>query len=265
MRGAARRVTPLVGVAVVASLLAGCGGSAGGQSPTTKSCPAPVPQPSKKIKPSSIYLDIVNASATGGLGGKTAVQFEWRGFHVLDTRNQDVTDGRPTPKTAEIRYGDAGRQIALTVATQLANPELVKDDRADPTVDVVLGEKFKLNPVPPPPAKDVSVNVYNTTFRGGLSGEVSKKLKTRGFTIKETGNDPNKSFLPKDTVLIRHGERGEPYARRVALQFKGARLVQDGRETTEVDVAIGNKYKSLVPEAEATPPPTKKPKPPPGC
>lgn len=265
MRGVVRAMTPLVVMAMATTLLAGCGDDAEGQSPTTQSCPKPVPEPGKKVKPKTIYLDVVNASSKGGLAGKTAVQFEWRGFNVLDTRNQDVTDGRPTPKTAEIRYGAAGRDIALTVATQLANPELVKDDRNTPTVDVVIGENFKMNPVPPPPAKEVSVNVYNTTFRAGLSGEVSKKLKARGFTIKANGNDPSKSFLPDDTVLIRHGERGEPYARRVALQFKGARMVQDGRESTEVDVAIGNKYKSLVPEASATPPPTKKPKPQPGC
>lgn len=265
MRGAARAVTPLVGVALVASGLAACGGSAEGQPTTTRTCPKPVPEPAKSIKPSTIYLNIVNASSKGGLAGKTAVQFGWRGFHVLDTGNQAVTDSRPTPETAEIRYGESGRQIALTVATQLEHPELVKDDRSDPTVDVVIGKDFKLQPVPPPPPKDVTVNVYNTTFRAGLSGEVSTKLKDRGFTIKENGNDPNKTFLPDDTVLIRHGERGEPFARRVKLQFKGARLVQDGRKTTEVDVAIGNKYKSLVPEAEATPEPSKKATPPPGC
>lgn len=271
MRGAAHRAAPLIGAAVVLSLVAACSGDAEGQPPTSKAaCPKPLPKPAKTIKHNSIYLNVVNASSTAGLAGDTAVQLRWRGFHVLDTRNQSVDDSRATPKTSEVRYGSSGRQIALTVATQLANPTLVKDDRANPTVDVVIGEKFKLNPVPPPAAKSVKMNVYNTTYKAGLSGEVAKKLQKRGFQILKNGNDPQRQFLRDDVALIRHGERGEPAARRAKLQFKKARLVQDGRDGTDVDVVIGNKYledeySDLVPEAKATPAPTKKPKLPAGC
>lgn len=266
MQGGLRKITTLVGAALVASLLAGCGGSAEGRQPTpTKTCPTAVPTPTAKVAPSTIYVNVVNASSKGGLAAQTSKYLGWRGFKVLEVSNQSVMDDRPAPKAAEIRHGKSGRQIALTLATQVQNPVLVEDDRTDPTVDLVLGDSFALVPVPPPPPSEVKVNVYNTTYRSGLSGEVAKQLKARGFTVLSNGNDPSKSFLPDDVALIRHGERGEPNARRVALQFKGARLVQDGREGTDVDVALGNKYAQLVPEAQATPPPTPKPSRPPGC
>lgn len=250
---------------MVMCLVTACGGDSEGKASPTPSCPKPVPAPAKTITHDSIYLNIVNGSEEAGLAGETEVQMEWRGFNVLDVGNQPLTDSRPTPKTAEIRYGPAGRQIALTVATQVEKPVLFKDDRQDPTVDLVLGPGFELVPVPPPEPKDVEVNVYNTTYKPGLSGEIAGKLRKREFVIKENGNDPGGGYFPKDTAIVRHGPEGEPAARRVALQVKGARLVQDRREGKDIDLVLGSKFEELVPEAQATAPPSKSPKPPAGC
>ncbi|WP_050668271.1 LytR C-terminal domain-containing protein [Luteipulveratus halotolerans] len=257
----------LAGAAVVLSLaVAGCGGDAKGQEPkASPSCPTTVPKPTSKIAPSTIYLNIINASEHNGAGGKTAKQLGWRGFHVLDTKSQSLMDDRPTPKAAEIRYGKGGRQIALTLATQVKNPVLTEDDRTNPTVDLVIGEQFGLVPVPPPPASTVSINVYNTTYRAGLSGEAADAMRARGFKILKNDNDPKRRFLPDDVALIVSGERGEPQARRVALQLKGAKIVQDGRQDVTVDVVLGNKYDQLVPVAQATPAPTPTPAKPAGC
>lgn len=259
-----RLVAPLMGVVVGATALTACGGDGEPKPDASPSCPTTVPAPSMKIKPSTIYVNVINASETSGLASKTSTQLTWRGFKVLGTSNPSPDDPTETGPAA-IRYGDSGRQIALTVAAQVKNAKLVKIDRADPTVDLVLGNGFGLVPVPPPPAKDVTVNVYNTTYRSGLSGQVADQLRERGFKVDKNSNDPRKQFLPNDVALIRHGERGEPAARRVQLQFKGSRLVQDGREGTDVDIALGNKYSALVPAAQATPAPVPTSTPPPGC
>lgn len=259
-----RVVAPLVAVVVASVALTACGGDAEPKPDASPSCPTALPSPTMKIAPSTIYVNIVNASDTSGLAARTSTQLTWRGYKVLGTSNPSVDDPESSGP-AEIRYGDSGRQIALTLATQIKSAKLVKVERADPTVDLVLGNGFGLVPVSPPPAKEIKVNVYNTTFRSGLSGEVADQLRGRGFQIGENNNDPRKQFLPNDVALIRHGEQGEPAARRVQLQFKGSRLVQDGRAGTGIDIALGNKYSALVPQAQATPAPVPTSTPPPGC
>ncbi|WP_169333385.1 LytR C-terminal domain-containing protein [Demetria terragena] len=249
---------------MAATLLAACSGDSDDAATPTPSCPKPVPEPAASIKHNTIYLNVVNAGSKAGLAGDTSTQLEWRGFNVLETTNQDLTDNAQ-PKTAEIRYGPAGRQIALTVAAEIENPTLVKDERTDPTVDLLIGTQFKLKPVPPPAPSAITANIYNTTYKPGLAGDTAKLLKQRGFKIAESGNDPGGSYFPNDVVLIRHGERGEPAARRMALQFPDARLQEDRREGTDVDAILGSKFTSLVPVAKATAPPAKKPTPPKGC
>ncbi|MDE9365653.1 LytR C-terminal domain-containing protein [Luteipulveratus sp. YIM 133132] len=246
--------------------VAGCGGGARGEEPkATPSCPTTVPKPTVKIAPSTIYLNIVNAGNQNGAAGRASKQLGWRGFHVLETKSQSLMDDRPVPKAAEIRYGKGGLQIALTLATQVKNPVLTEDDRSNPTVDLVIGDAFGLVPLPPTPAKDVQINVYNTTYRAGLSGQVAAAMRARGFQILSNDNDPRRRFLPNDVAYIISGERGEPAARRVALQLKGAKLQQDGRQDNTVDVVIGNHYTALVPTAQATPAPTPTVPRPPGC
>lgn len=246
--------------------LSGCGGGANGQEPkASHTCPPVLPAPTKKIAASTIYVNIVNASNIRGKASKTATQLTWRGYHILGVGNLPLTSDVPQSDTAEIHYGTGGKQIALTLATQVKNPVLVDDQRSDPTVDLIIADKFALVPVPPPSPSSVTVNVYNTTFRAGLAGQVSGDLTARGFKPGKNGNDPLKAFLPDDTALIRYGERGEPAARRVALQFKGARLVQDGRTDTTIDVVLGNKFTDLVPQAQATPAPEPAPARPAGC
>ncbi|WP_083450394.1 LytR C-terminal domain-containing protein [Luteipulveratus mongoliensis] len=269
MPGDTRRglVMAVAGASVVGVLaLSGCGGDARGEEPkASPSCPTVIPKPTMKIASKSIYVNVINASEQNGAAGKTAKQLSWRGFRILDTKTQSLMDDHAVPKAAEIRYGKGGRQIALTLATQVKNAVLTQDDRTNPTVDLVIGEAFGLIPVPPPPAKDVRINVFNTTYRAGLSGQVAAAMRARGFEIIENNNDPKGRFLPSDVALIVYGERGEPQARRVALQLKGSKLQQDGRTDTTVDVVIGNNYSALVPEAQAVPTPTPTPKKPAGC
>lgn len=252
--------------AVVVIALSGCGGGASGQEPqATRSCPPPLATPAVRISPSTIYMSVINASDVNGAAGKASTQLTWRGFHVLETSTYSINEERPRPNGAEIRFGKNGKQIALTLATQVKDPVMVQDERPNPTVDLVIGNKFALIPVPPPAAAQIDLNVYNTTWRSGLSGQVADLMRARGFKIVKNGNDPNSQFLPDKVALIRHGERGEPAARRVQLQVKGSQLVQDGRKDLSVDLVLGNHYESLVPEAQATPAAAPKPTRPAGC
>lgn len=262
----------LVTVAALAALSVLLGGCGSGPAPkkTTKaaidmSCPAALPAPTMQIKPGVIHLNVLNASGINHLASDAASELKWRGFQVISDGNDPNPDNLKEPKWAQIRYGSNGRQIALTLAEQVQHATLHQDNRVDPSVDLVLGPDFQFVPVPPPPATSVTVNVYNTTFRAGLATNVAGELKSRGFTVAQIGNDPQKAFLPDDVVLIRYGLHGEPAARRVAAQFPGAKLTYvAGRKDSALDVVIGNKYDALVPVADAKPKPWK-PAPIPGC
>lgn len=245
----------VAGALCVSAILAGCGGSAEPtRSSTASPTCSPLAKPSVAIAPSTIPLRIFNASDTAGLAQDVAIEMKSRQFRVLTAGNYTAS---ATPAAyATITYGAIGKQIALTVAQQVKNPTLVQDDRTDPSVDLVLGPKFALIPVPPPAASHVQLNVYNTTAISGLAGDAAKQFKARGFKVLDSGNDPAGRFWPDDTAVVLHGKEGEPYARRVALQIKGARLVEDDRTGTVVDLDLAAKFTGLVPVAQATPAPS---------
>lgn len=223
-------------------------------SATGKTTCTPLPKPTAVIAPSTVPVRVFNASDTGGLAQDIAIELRARQFRVLSAANY-TGDATPAPY-AMIIYGSIGRQVALTLAQQIKNPQLVEDNRVDPSVDLVLGTKFALIPVPPPAPSRVQLNVYNTTAITGLASDVANQLTARGFKVLNTGNDPAGHFWPNDTAVILYGKAGEPYARRVALQIKGSRMVEDDRSGTVVDLTLGVKWDGLVPVAQATPKPS---------
>ena len=245
------------GLAAASMLLAGCGN----QEVTATKTPActTTPTPDATIPASYIHVNVLNASDTTGLAGQVGTALSWRGFQVIGTASDPQDDNRPTPKYAEIRYGAGAYQMALTLATQVQNATLYDDGRSNPSVDLVLGTSFRLAALPPPAAKSVTVNVYNTTARSGLATSVGKQLRARGFKTGQVGNDPLGSFNPELIALVRYGAKGEPAARRVALSVKGAKLVLDGRTDSSVDLVLDYRFAALVPAAQATATPLPKP------
>lgn len=237
------------------SAVTACGSSDEPKASTkaTNTC-TPLPKPTAAIAANTIPVRVFNASDTGGLAQDIAIELRARQFRVLSAGNY-TGDATPAPY-AMIIYGSVGKQVALTLAQQVKNPQLVEDNRVDPSVDLVLGAKFALIPVPPPPAAKVQLNVYNTTAVTGLASDVANQLKARGFKVLDTGNDPAGRFWPTDTAVILYGKEGEPYARRVALQIKGSRMVEDDRSGTVVDLDLAAKWTGLVPVAQATPAPS---------
>jgi len=261
MAAHARQQAAAAVVALILGIsLTGCGGNDKPTKRTSAVCPTLLPQPTMSIPLSSIHLNVYNAAGKEDMASEVSTELKWRGLKIISIGNDPISDQRATPKTAEIRYGKGGKQIALTLATQIKDATLYKDDRTNPSVDLVIGTHFKLVPVPPPPPRDVTVNVYNTTYHAGWATDIAGKLKKRGFNIAEYGNEPHGRFFPDDSAVIFYGKQGEPAARRVALSFKNPTMKElPNREGTVIDVDLGNKFTSLVPVAQATPKPTPKP------
>ena len=252
----------VAGAAVVIALtlpvVTSCSSSNPGH-PTSESCLDTPTVPTMKIALNSIHANIWNAGGKTGQAASVASQLTWRGVHIISTGN-DPNPGEP-PKRAEIRYGPNGKQIALTLAQQVKGAKLTQDDRSNPSVDLVIGSKFALVPVPPPAPSKITVNVYNAYVLPGTAVSLAAELRKRGFKVDNVGDDPKRGYYPHSAVAIRYGLQGEPAARRAALQFKGVKMIPDGRKNATVDVVIGSKWVdgTVVPVARATPAPTPKP------
>uniref|UniRef100_UPI001304646C LytR C-terminal domain-containing protein n=1 Tax=Kineosporia sp. R_H_3 TaxID=1961848 RepID=UPI001304646C len=93
-----------------------------------------------------------------------------------------------------------------------------------------------------PPAKNVTVKVYNASSRTGLARTVAGTLKKRGFQIGEVGNDPQEAKVP-GVAVIRHGPAGLEAAKTVAAYIDGkVTLVPDERVSESVDLVLGKKF-----------------------
>ena len=104
----------------------------------------------------------------------------------------------------------------------------------------------------PKPAQ-ITVNVFNATPRSGLAKDTADELKKRGFKIGEVGN-ASKEYDKKVTgsaLLL-----GRPSSLKTALpvlgtQLNGAELRADTRKGGDVDLIIGNAFKTLDGKAAA--------------
>lgn len=94
------------------------------------------------IQPRFTNVTVVNATDRKGLAAAVAKELQKRQYKVLTLVSE--TPDKPINLVAEIRYGEAGTLAANTVSRQFpAKIKMVKDDREDEGVDVVLGEKYK--------------------------------------------------------------------------------------------------------------------------
>lgn len=247
-----------------ASLVVGLAACSSGDSKKQASptCPPGNPAPSRSVPWTAIYANVYNASDRSGEAATVAKRLTWRGLHTLDVSNDPLSESRPTPKYAEIRYGKAGRTIALNVAAQIPHANLYEDTRSDPTIDVVIGNKFSLKPEAPRPISQVNVEVYNTTFFGGLASTVSKELTKGGFHAEAKAND--RAYYPDDTAVIVYDEEGLPDAQRLQMSIKGARLLIDTKANVDVKgrgvrLYLGSKWPKggqVLSAAQASAPPS---------
>jgi hypothetical protein len=245
----------LLGTATVSTAYSGGGLT---PAPPQAACqPEVVPAPSR----ASFVVNVLNATGKEGMAASVAKGLSQRKFTVGGISN--APENWYVTQPAVIHHGPAGLDKALLVQQQIPGSALFEDEgRGGKSVDVVVGLGFKeMVPLPPrfdPLPSEITMNVYNTTFRTGLASVVATELKGRGFKVKDVSNDPQKT-LQMGTALIRYGEEGDLAAKIVAQHLPGATLSKDGRAGTGVDVVIGNAYTALVPTADV-PAPAPRPK-----
>lgn len=167
-----RRRTPIVAVvsvlAVIAvvtwtAVLVGAGGPSGPQS-----CPTPASGTASGASlesnaldavppapPASIQTRVLNAGGQRGQANLVAAQLGDLGFGTAGPPDNDpfFPDG-DMECVGQVRFGPAGEAAASTVSLVLPCAELVRDGRADATVDVSVGTGFS-DVNPPRPVRDV--------------------------------------------------------------------------------------------------------------
>ncbi len=200
----------------------------------------------------SFEVSLLNSSDTSGLATDVARELELREFNIKDVGNADGSVYVKGPAT--IYHGEDGLDNALLLQKQIPGSKLWNDARGGDSVQLVLGygyDKLAEEPAPPLPApSEITVNVYNTTWKEGLASDVANELKDREFKIDTTGNDPEMSYLENEVAVIRYGPEGERGAKRLAQQVKGAQMQKDDRSSTKVDFVIGNKFADLKSESQ---------------
>jgi hypothetical protein len=90
--------------------------------------------------PSTITVNVFNATTRTGLARDTSRELAARGFKIGVVANDPLHKVIPT--SAEIRYGPSGVRQAKVVAAQVPLPRLVQDRRTTAVVDFVIGEGF---------------------------------------------------------------------------------------------------------------------------
>ncbi|MHA7133703.1 LytR C-terminal domain-containing protein [Oerskovia turbata] len=90
-----------------------------------------------------VNVRIFNATGKGGLGAANEQVLRNRGFTISLVGNLQTPAGEAaTQHSTQISFGAAGIAHAYTLAAHYKDPVLVLDDRADSTVDLVLGKNF---------------------------------------------------------------------------------------------------------------------------
>jgi hypothetical protein len=98
----------------------------------------------------------------------------------------------------------------------------------------------------------ITINVLNATKRNGLAGKTSTTLKGIGFLVATVANDPLKKTIA-GTAEIRYGAKGADAAKLVATYVPKSVLVLDKRNTSVVDVVLGEAFTAVAaPTATAT-------------
>ncbi|MEU8567913.1 LytR C-terminal domain-containing protein [Streptomyces pathocidini] len=104
-----------------------------------------------------------------------------------------------------------------------------------------------------PKPGDITVNVYNATKRSGLAKQTADELKKRGFRIGKVGNADAKydKKVKSAGMLLGAPNTSEGPFKVLATQVTGTSSGADQRKTQDVDLIIGDAFKSLTTKADA--------------
>ncbi|MEU6538975.1 LytR C-terminal domain-containing protein [Streptomyces sp. NPDC047000] len=159
-----------------------------------------------------VFIVVAGVAVLGVLG--------WGTLQLIDV----FTGGGRTASAASVKSGCAGK----------ASPS--------PTVAAVL-----------PKPGQITVNVFNATARSGLAKGTADELKKRGFKIGEVGNAA-KEYDKKVTgsaVLLGPLSSLKSALPVLGTQVGGAELRTDARKGADVDLIIGDAFKTLDKKASA--------------
>jgi hypothetical protein len=108
-----------------------------------------------------------------------------------------------------------------------------------------------VTPLPKP--GEITVNVYNATQRGGLAKRTADELKKRGFKIGKIGNATPKydKKLKGVGVLLGAPNATDGPFKVLGTQVPGAMTEADQRTGQDVDLIIGDGFKSLTEKKDA--------------
>jgi hypothetical protein len=150
--------------------------------PTATGKPAPLPQPA------GVTINVLNATARGGLAKSTADELAKRGFKVSRFGNAEPPYDKKVTQSALIVAGPAGEAAAREAGTQVAGSAVKIDPaRKGNAVDLLIGNGFSALASPadaakarvvaanPPPPKPVCTSVTPTA-----AGKAPAKSKTSG-------------------------------------------------------------------------------------
>ena len=219
--------------------------------PPKPSCnPVVVPAPAR----ASFTVNVMNATGRNGVAGLVASGLAKRKFTVGGISN--APESWYVTQSAVVHHGPDGLDQALLTASQIPGAKLFADSRKGTSVDVVVGLAYKdMVAIPPrlkPIPSEVTVNVYNTTYKTGLAKVVADAVAARGFKVKDVSNDPLRT-MQLGTAVIRYGEQGDLAAALLQGHVPGAQLVKDTRTDASLDLVIGNAFTALTPTADVPP------------
>lgn len=124
----------------------------------------------------------------------------------------------------------------------------VASESAQPTPSPCVTQSVPASQALPSPS-NVKVNVYNATEVPGLAGKTARALVKRGFVKGNVDNDPAGKALA-GVGEIRFGPKAQARAELLKAYVPGAVLVPVDRKGKVVDLAVGDAFPGLAPQAE---------------
>ncbi len=128
--------------------------------------------------PSSALVRVVNASGQRGQARLVTETLRGLGFTQVGDPANDVLYGDKMTCRGQIRFGAQGTAAARTLSLVEPCAELIRDERKDATVDMVLGDKFDdLHPTRAARTLLEQLNDFakqNPPAKGGLQAKAPK-------------------------------------------------------------------------------------------
>ncbi|CAM4022079.1 envelope integrity protein Cei [Kibdelosporangium persicum] len=125
-----------------------------------ESAPPPAPEPGQHVDqtgldqisaapPDQVSVRVLNASTQRGEAALVSESLRQLGFQVGQPDDDPIYPSRDMTCRGQIRYGQQGASAARTLSLLDPCMELIKDNRQDASVELVVGQKFDELPVRP--------------------------------------------------------------------------------------------------------------------